>query len=73
MNLQLEFQSHNPRLIYVEHRFLDDGRIGFSYKFVYAGQVYRGVLIYNVVDGKIDWRGRAEMFDSWKDINKKER
>ena len=73
MNLQLEFQSHNPRLIYVGHRFLDDGRIGFYYMFFYAGQVYRGVLIYNVVDGKIDWRGRAEMFDSWNDINQKER
>ena len=26
-----------------------------------------------VVDGKIDWHGRAEMFDSWNDINRKER
>lgn len=73
IDIKKEFQTHNFRLRYIDHRYLGTNHIGISYAFLHEGKLYNGVIIYKIVEGKIDWSGRAEMFDSWNDINQKER
>ena len=53
-DIKRDFQAHNPRVCYIDHKYLDGGRIGFSYIFTHNGNVYGGVLVYKTINGEVD-------------------
>ena len=66
--MQLDFQAHNPRLVYIDHKYLDGGKIGISFIAISGSNVLGGVKIYRVVNGEIDWQGPTNIVDSWSNI-----
>ena len=72
-DIKRDFQAHNPRVCYIDHKYLDGGRIGFSYIFTHNGNVYGGVLVYKTINGEVDWYGGSEMYDSWSTVKQRTR
>ena len=66
--IQLEFQAHNPRLVYIDHKYLDGGKIGISFIAISGSNVLCGVKIYRIINGDIDWQGPINTVDSWDNI-----
>ena len=73
MKIQQEFQAHNPKLVYVDHKYLDGGKIGISFIALRGSNVLGGVRIYKTVNGQIDWYSKPATVDSWADIKQRQR
>lgn len=73
MKIQEEFQEHNPGLVYIDHKYLDGGRVGISFIAIGSCGVMGGVRVYKAFGGKIDWHGKRETFLSWADVKQKQR
>lgn len=73
MTIQQEFQAHNPKLVYVDHKYLDGGKIGISFIALSGSNVLGGVKIYKTINGQIDWYSNPTTVDSWADIKQRQR
>jgi len=71
--LQREFQAHNPRLCYIDHRYIGNRQVGISFIALVGSSVMGGVRIYNIVDGNIDWKNPGKTYDSWSNIQQRSR
>ena len=73
VNIEQEFQSHNSRLLYIDHKDIGKDKIGISFITVCDGRVFGGVRVYRVNKGQIDWNNPITTYNSWADINQKVR
>lgn len=71
--IQRKFQAYNPRLVYIDHKYLDGGRVGVSFIAISGSNVLGGVKIYKTRNGEIDWQNPIGIVDSWDNIKQKER
>ena len=73
MNVKIEFQKHNHRLVYIDHKYLPDSTIGISFLGLGVGVIIGAVRVYKITNGDIDWKNPIKTVSSWKDINTKSR
>ena len=73
IDVQKEFQQHNSRLLYIDHKYIGQDKIGVSFITVCDGRIFGGVRLYKIVKGQIDWEHPITTYNSWANIDQKVR
>ena len=73
MNIQQEFSCNYPQLVYIEHRYLSNTELGVSYIAIHDSFVGGAIKVFSVKNGQVQWKNAIRTYQSWADINQKER
>lgn len=73
MTIQQEFSCNYPRLVYIEHRYLENSQIGVSFVIIRPYILGGGVRIFNIKNGSVQWKTPVATYKSWADVNQRTR
>lgn len=73
MNIQQEFSCNYPNLVYIEHKYLENSQIGIAYAFMYDRCIAGGVKVFNIKDGRVQWKNAVRTCCSWAEVKSKVR
>lgn len=73
MNIQQEFSCNYPQLVYIEHKYLENRQIGVSYVYLHDRCVGGGVKVFDIKDGRVQWKTPVKTYQSWADVKQRTR
>lgn len=71
MNIQQEFSCNYPQLVYIDHKYLENSQIGVSYVYLHDRCVAGGIKVFDIKDGRVQWKNVVKTYHSWNEVKGK--